>query len=246
MYLQHDGAQAMFGSPENSPLLISKWRLQVLGGFQLSAGSTVVVIPRAGQRLVALLALRGPSLRPQVAGMLWPDVSEGRALGCLRTSIWRIRQLKFTIVTRPHSELALPADVAVDVHDPAGVVEDWRNSLRHSVELLPGWYDDWVLMERERVRQVLLHASERAVEDYLVRGEPATALTLAMATVAIDPLRESAHRLVVRAHLAEGNVAEARRHVSDVCQLMIEELGVPPSVTLRNFGRLQDSSRLAL
>jgi DNA-binding SARP family transcriptional activator len=205
-----------------------------------------VVIPRAGQRLVALLALLGPSLRPQVAGMLWPDVSEGRALGCLRTSIWRLRQLKFIIATRPHSELALSADVAVDVHDPAGVVEDWQNSLRHSVELLPGWYDDWVLMERERVRQVLLHASERAVEDYLVRGEPVTALTLAMVTVAIDPLRESAHRLVVRAHLAEGNVAEARRHVSDVCQLMIEELGVPPSVTLRNFGRLQDSSRLAL
>jgi DNA-binding SARP family transcriptional activator len=237
-YSRHDGAWTVFATPENRPLLISNWRLQMLGGFRLSAGSMVVMIPASGQRLVAMLALHGPSPRLHVAGTLWPGVLEGRALGCLRTSIWRLRQLGFAIVTGPHSELALPAGIAIDAHDPAGVVEDWRNGLRHSAELLPGWYDDWVLMERERIRQVLLHASERAAEDFLARGDPVTALALAMATVAVDPLRESAHRLVVRAHLAEGNIGEARRHVADVCQLMIDELGVPPTAALRDLGRL--------
>lgn len=222
----------MLASTEGSPLLINVWRLEVLGGFRLSTGGTVVAIPMSGQRLVAMLALRGPSPRLQVAGMLWPDAPEGRALGCLRTGIWRLRQLRLAITAGCHSELALPAEVTVDVDDPAGVVEDWRNGSRHSAELLPGWYDDWVLIERERIRQVLLHASERAAENCLARGEPAIALALAMGTVAVDPLRESAHRLVVRAHLAEGNVGEARRHIADVYQLMIDELGVPPSAAL--------------
>jgi len=226
-------------SPEDRPHLISEWRLQVLGGFRLSAGNTVLAIPRSGQRLVAILALRGPSPRLLVAGLLWPDVPEGKALGCLRTTMWRLRQLQLVVAARPHPELALPSGVAVDAHDPASVVASWRNGSRHSSELLPGWYDDWVLLERERIRQVLLHATERAAEDSLTRGEPEIALTLAMAAVAVDSLRESAHRLVARAHLAEGNVGEARRHVADACQLMIDELGVPPSAALRNLARPQ-------
>ncbi len=122
------------------------------------------------------------------------------------------------------------------------MVASWRNGSRHSAELLPGWYDDWVLLERERIRQVLLHATDRATEDSLARGEPETALIVAMAAVAVDPLRESAHRLVVRAHLAEGNVGEARRHVADACQLMIDELGVPPSAALRDLAHSQSVS----
>ncbi|MGH3933449.1 MAG: AfsR/SARP family transcriptional regulator [Pseudonocardiaceae bacterium] len=163
----------------DSPHPVSEWRLQVLGGFRLSAGNTMVAIPLAGQRLVDMLAVRGPSPRLQVAGLLWPDVPEAQALGCLRTSIWRLRRLRLDVAARPRPELALPPGVAVDVHDPATVVASWRNGSRHSSELLPGWYDDWVLLERERIRQVLLHATERAVEDSLARGEPGIALSWA-------------------------------------------------------------------
>jgi DNA-binding SARP family transcriptional activator len=225
----------VLASPDNSPHPIHEWRLQVLGCFRLSTGNQVAAIPLSGQRLVAILALRGPSSRLEVAGLLWPDVPEGRALGCLRTAMWRLRRLQLDVAVRPHPELALPSGVAVDAHDPTGVVASWRNGSRHSSELLPGWYDDWVLMERERIRQMLLHATERTAEDSLTRGDPETALILAMAAVAVDPLRESAHRLVVRAHLAEGNVGEARRHVAEVSQLMIDELGVPPSAGLREL-----------
>lgn len=215
---------------------INGWRLQVLGGFRLSiknnAKNNAVAVPLSAQRLVAILALRGPSPRLQVAGLLWPEVPEMRALGCLRTTMWRLRQLQLDVATRRLSELALPPDVAVDAHNPAGVVASWRNGSRHSSELLPGWYDDWVVFERERIRQVLLRATERAAEDSLAHGDPETALNLAMAALAVDILRESAHRLVVRAHLAEGNIGEARRHVADVYKLMIDELGVPPSAGL--------------
>lgn len=225
----------MSASVQNRLRPINEWQLQVLGGFRLSAGNKVAAIPLSGQRLVAILALRGPSPRLEVAGLLWPDVPEGRALGCLRTAMWRLRRLQLDVAVRSHPGLALPTGVAVDADDPAGVVASWRNGSRPSSELLPGWYDDWVLMERERIRQVLLHGGERAAEDSLARGEPDTALILAMAAVAVDPLRESAHRLVVQAHLAEGNVGAARRHIAELWQLMIDELGSPPSAALCNL-----------
>ncbi|MCA1696878.1 MAG: transcriptional regulator, partial [Actinobacteria bacterium] len=89
-------------------------------------------------------------------------------------------------------------------------------------------------------------ATARAAEDSLARGELEIALALAMAAVAVDSLRETAHRLVVRAHLAEGNVSEARRHIAEVSQLMIDELGVSPSAALCDLARPQAVPRSAL
>ncbi|MGH4026117.1 MAG: AfsR/SARP family transcriptional regulator [Pseudonocardiaceae bacterium] len=213
----------------------TEWQLQILGGFRLSCGNQIVAISLSGQRLLALLAVCGPSPRYKVAGLLWPEVPERRALACLRTTVWRLRRLQLELTARPHPELTLPGDLAVDADNPASVVACWRNGSRHSAELLPGWYDDWILIERERVRQLLFRAGEQAAEDDLARGDPAGALGLAMAVVSIDPLRESAHRLVLRAHLAQGNRGEARRHIAAVHARMIAELGVPPSAAIRDL-----------
>jgi DNA-binding SARP family transcriptional activator len=61
------------------------------------------------------------------------------------------------------------------------------------------------------------------------RGQPAAALDLALRAVALDPLRESAHRLVITFHLREGNMVEALRSLADLRELMITELGIPLS-----------------
>ena len=77
--------------------------------------------------------------------------------------------------------------------------------------LLPGWYDDWVVLERERLRQLQLHALDRLAAALLAAEEPGRALDAALVAVQADPLRESAHRIVVRIHLREGNALEALR-----------------------------------
>jgi DNA-binding SARP family transcriptional activator len=101
-----------------------------------------------------------------------------------------------------------------------------------AVELLPGWYDDWVLLERERVRQQLLHALEALSQEHLRAGRCAQAVEAAMVAVSADSLRESAQRVLLAAHLAEGNRAEARRIFDDYCDLLRRELGVEPGAEI--------------
>jgi two-component SAPR family response regulator len=96
-------------------------------------------------------------------------------------------------------------------------------------ELLPGWYDDWVLVERERLRQLQLHALDALARRLLDSGRVAEAVDAASCSLGMEPLRESAVRLLVSAHLASGNVCEAQRIVERYRVNIRRELGVAPS-----------------
>ena len=96
-------------------------------------------------------------------------------------------------------------------------------------ELLPGWCEDWVLLERERLRQLRLHALEVLADKLARAGRHSEAVQAACAAVRAEPLRESAHRALVRVHLAEGNVAEAVRAYRSFRDMLAYELGVTPT-----------------
>jgi DNA-binding SARP family transcriptional activator len=98
-----------------------------------------------------------------------------------------------------------------------------------ALNLLPGFYDDWALIERERVRQRVLHALEALSERLAAGGRFADAIESALLATSAEPLRESAHRSLIRAHVAEGNLTEARRAYLAYQGLMQRELGVLPS-----------------
>ena len=216
-------------------------RLNLLEGFELAGDGEPISLPFSAQRVLALLALQErPHLRLHVAMVLWPDTPEREASASLRSALWRLRQPAHTTVQVTRSRLRIAIDVSVDVWemyaatqtalDPAATVDRatletiaWRG------ELLPGWYDDWVVTERERLRQLRLHALEGMAEQLVQRGAYALAVEAGIAAVAEEPLRESAHRALIRAHLAEGNVAEAVRQYRDFHQLLQCELGVAPS-----------------
>ena len=100
---------------------------------------------------------------------------------------------------------------------------------------MPGWYDDWVLLERERVRQLQLHVLEIVADELIGLGRPAAALEFATRALQMEQLRESAHRLVIRVHLAEGNVVEAQRQFEHCQRIMRNELGIHPSEQLRDL-----------
>jgi DNA-binding SARP family transcriptional activator len=102
-------------------------------------------------------------------------------------------------------------------------------------ELLPGWYDDWVLPERERLRQLRLHALEVSADRLAREGRYGEAVQAAYAAVHTEPLRESAHRAVVRVHLAEGNVVEAVRAYRDFRDRLVHELGVSPTMQMEEL-----------
>ncbi|MGY1650307.1 AfsR/SARP family transcriptional regulator [Geodermatophilus sp. SYSU D01119] len=217
----------------------------LLDGFAVRAGRATGgpvpdELPRSVQRLVAHLCLTGRPSRAAAAGSLWPDVPEDRAQASLRSALWRLRRSAPGLVDATHDTLRLAAGVRVDVHDLSGwadrVCDPRTGTDRVTLpppallgDLLPGWYDDWVLLERDRLHQVRLHALETVATRLCTAGRHAEAIQAAYVAIRAEPLRESAHRTVVRAHLAEGNLAEAMRAHAAFRDLLWRELAVPPS-----------------
>lgn len=224
-------------------------RLSLIGSFAVCSRGGAPDLPASAQRLLALLALEGPSSRSTVAGRLWPDVLEEHALGSLRTTVWRLRRRCDGLIASTGERIALAPGVEVDVHaflaltrrvldagDPAGDrVRDLAAVRAGAGELLPGWDEDWVAFPREQVRQLRLHALEALSAQLLRLGRCASALDAALAAVQLDPLRESAHCAVVAAHLAEANHTEAVRAYRSFARLSVAELGVGPSPRLRGL-----------
>ncbi|WP_328416370.1 transcriptional regulator [Micromonospora sp. NBC_00389] len=213
--------------------------LHLLGGFRLLRGAAPIVVPRGLQRVIALIGLRPGATRSQLAGLLWPDASEERALSSLRTALWRLRQDPCCPLTVAGDTVRLGPAVRLDVDELVGTAARVRDgdeprtaagalaAGRH--DLLPGWYDDWVLLDRERLRQLRLHMLEQLAGQHLVAGRHGDALEAALEAMAAEPLRETPHRLVVRIHLAEGNAFEAVHAFYVYRDLLRRELRLEPS-----------------
>jgi DNA-binding SARP family transcriptional activator len=218
-------------------------RLRLLAEFQLSADGTAVRLPHSVERVVAFLGInRVPVNRSRVAATLWPDVTDARANGDLRSSLWRLRRIT-GVLSEDGNLLALAPNVAVDIHEMvrlshAMASEEVLPSLArlselvHAEDILPGWDEEWLVVERERYRLMRLRALERAAEVLLEQRRLSGALDAALAAVATEPYRESAHRLVIRGHLAEGNHADAIRAYDTYRHVLDEELGIQPSSIL--------------
>jgi DNA-binding SARP family transcriptional activator len=237
--------------PNRSKVNSDGTHLVLLGRWDLRQNGRSIEVPPGCQRLLALLALRGRQLRRLVASTLWPETSDSHALGSLRSLLWRWGDDASMLLDDTRGQLALREGVTVDVHHMVTVMDGllkvdgsgnghlhWSHDigeLAHTGDLLPGWYDDWVLFERERLRQMRLHSLEKLAGHMAGQNQHAEAVEAALAAVAADPLRESAHRTVVEVHLAEGNVSEALRAFERCRQLMSEELGIEPSPQMQGL-----------
>ena len=147
--------------------------LQLLEGFTLDSAGSRIDLPAGMQRLLAFLAVRGSAHRCFVAGTLWPEVPETQALASLRTGMWRLNRLVVGLVRGTGCGSHLPGRCRSTAGtrrssrpgccgtrtDGGAWVGDGIDNLRRG-ELLPGWYDDWVVFERERLNQLRLHAME--------------------------------------------------------------------------------------
>ena len=102
-------------------------------------------------------------------------------------------------------------------------------------ELLPDWYDDWLLIEREKYRQLRLHALEALAVRLTSLARYGEAAETALNAIAGEPLRESAHRVLIGVHLAEGNPSEALRHYRLFRDLLLGEIGLTPSAQLEDL-----------
>lgn len=215
-------------------------QISLLGSFGLSCEGKDVHLPMSACRLLAFLAVREhPVSRAYAADMLWLEVPFDRAQANLRNALWRVHRPGYVLVDRRGEQLRLSKDVRVDLHgarayahgvlagEDLGEVELDATGLTD--ELLPDWYDDWLTIQREGFHQLRLHALEALAERLIESGYPASALDAGFSAIAADPLRETPHRIVIRIHLAEGNLREAMRQYDFYRRIVGEQLGLAPS-----------------
>lgn len=233
-------------APEALPI-----EIRLLGSFGLSlAGSAVPDLSTGSQRLLAFLALHDRSIaRVALAGTMWPEVSDERAGVSLRAALSRLDAPSREAVLNASAGLALSDTVSVDLHegqalarrllragateDPADLESDAVELL--SAELLPDWYDDWVVAEAEDWRQLRLAGLETLTSRLMDLGRLPEAAGAARAAMKVDPLRESPHASLVRIHLAEGNQSEALRVYDRYRKLLRSALDLEPTVLLSDL-----------
>lgn len=143
-------------------------------------------------------------------------------------------------------ELRLPPGTWVDHEAAADAIHEAEAALRagdpgraygpsavaHHIArrpFMPGEEGDWFEQRREKLASILVRALECRAEVYLWNNEPSLAVEVARDAVALSPFRDTAWQLLMRAHAAAGNTAEALKAYERCRTMIAEELGVPPS-----------------
>jgi DNA-binding SARP family transcriptional activator/DNA-binding HxlR family transcriptional regulator len=222
--------------------------ISLLGAFALTVGGqSVGPLSIGSQRLLVFLALHDRAVgRAAMAGRMWPDATDERAGISLRSALSRLDAPTREVILTASTGLSLASTVIVDLRlaqllaarlvqpDAATRSSDLspESIAILSSELLPDWYDDWVVAEAEEWRQVRMNALEALAAALTERGRLAEAATAARAAMKVEPLRESAHATLIRVHLAEGNQSEALRVFDRYRLLLNTALGLEPTERL--------------
>lgn len=145
-----------------------------------------------------------------------------------------------------HYQLLLPAGAWIDVEAASEAIDRAESTLRGDKPreawgwaqvayqisrrtFLMGEEGPWVTSKRSELRDVLVRAHECLSEPSVWHKEPAYAVRHAREAIDMEPFRETSYQLLMRAHAAVGNRAEALRVYERCRSLLSEELGVSPS-----------------
>lgn len=196
-----------------------------------------------------------PVSRSELADALWPTQLPSSWDTALNAIISKLRSLLVsagldgsTALTAAAGcyELRLPRGSWVDCEAAADSIHEAEAALKagdparaygpsavaHHIArrpFLPGEEGRWIDHRREKLRSILIRALECRAEVYLWNREHSLAVEAARDAIALQPFRESGYRLLMRAHAAAGNGAEALWVYERCRKLISEELGVDPS-----------------
>jgi DNA-binding SARP family transcriptional activator len=221
-------------------------KVRLLGQFEVRLeGEQVDIRSRPAQSLFAYLILRSGTShrREKLAGLLWPDSDESNARANLRHALWRIRRAigdgyinadKITIEFDPEVDYWLDADV---LESEDGSAEKLLSTVAvYGGELLPGFFDDWVVLDRERFRTTFETRIQEALNSLIERQEWTKALEWGERWIALGDVPEPAFRALMVAHAGMGDTAGVAAVNKRCVTALREELGVEPSEqTQRTF-----------
>ena len=215
-------------------------RVSVLGSFTLTADGVALPLGVDARRLVAYLAVHPrPQPRPALAADLWPGVPSATALRALAEAVdsLDVPGLLADSGDEADAPLALAAKVEIDLAEAMALIRalpeiptsDEPDVTPLTCDILPGWTAAWIAVERERFRQLRLHALEDRSMRLSAEDRAEEAVELARIVVRSAPSRESARRALVEALLAEGDVAAAVAEYDEYQELLRSSVGGPAS-----------------
>lgn len=229
--------------------------LTLLGGFQFAKDRTTLALSRKARGLIAYLSLQpGHSRsREKIASLLWGSYSETQARTNLRQVLSEIRRatrhLEAGLIRTDADHIALNlSNVHLDVAQfetlaaQASVAPHEQALSLYAGDLLDGFsmkeepFEDWVRMERERLRSVAITVMERLVTYYSTTNKLASCAQAATRLLAIEPLREDVHRTLMRVYAAQGRFNQALQQY-EVCHAALQRqlVGLEPEPETRRL-----------
>jgi DNA-binding SARP family transcriptional activator len=221
--------------------------LVLLGGFQVrAAGQAIDVSGRKERALLAVLAMPPgePRSRDKLAGLLWSDRGDKQARDSLKQAVLRLRKSFGTLhppILTDRVSLALDAaEVAVDVQEFEQLIGDgtpdavaraatlYRGDLLDGLDVRDPAFEEWLLFERQRLRDLARVALARLLELHMASNAHDQAGAAARRLLALDPLQETAHRALMRIYAEHGQTAQALKQYQMCRDALQGEVGVRP------------------
>ena len=235
---------------------MARLELMLLGGFhaRVVPGGAVDLPTRKAQALLAYLALPAGSLHPRdkLAGLLWGDMPKAQARGNLRKALFWLRQAlaDTEALTVEGETVGLQAGaVSTDVGEfERRVVLGSATALAESADIYQGDllaglalqeppFEEWLVGERERLRQLSTEALARLLAHQREAGAVDSAIHTALKLLALDPIQEQVHRTLMRLYAQAGRRGAALRQYQACVTVLERELRTQPEDATRALYR---------
>jgi DNA-binding SARP family transcriptional activator len=220
--------------------------VKLLGQFEVRLDGIAIDIPsRTAQSLLAyLISNPGTAFRrEQLAGVLWPDSTETNSKGYLRNAIWRIRKTLKDISSDSSDYILsnkiniafnhkLPFWVDTQVLEKGtgqSAQELLEETSLYQGELLPGFYEDWVVLERERLRTLFDRKMHRLLQCLTDEGSWEQVIEGAERWISLGDTPEPAYRALMLAYASLGDKSKALAIFKRCAEALEHELGVSPT-----------------
>ena len=220
--------------------------VRLLGKFEARVDGQPVEIPlRAAQSLLAYLMLDAgtPHRREQLAGLFWPDMPDSRAKSNLRQTLSRLRKAigeKYLVANDLTIAFDATADYWLDVQVLARKVEahtataDLIEAVSvYGGELLPGFYDEWALLERERLQVAFEHKMSLLLDRLVEAQRWDDVLDWGERWITLSHAPEAAYRALIMAYGTRGDISNAAAVYQRCEEALRRDLGVEPSPQTR-------------
>lgn len=227
--------------------------IALLGGFRarLDHAGAVSLPTRKSQALLAYLAVPAgrPHLRDELAALLWGGIRDESARASLRQALFAIRKSigEAALVTEGATVALAPETVEVDVAELVQAVANGSpEALARALELYKGdllaglvvdeapW-EEWLIGERERVREVALEGLARLLAHQRRAGASEAAIQTALKLLTLDPLHEAVHRTLMRLYADLGRRGSALRQYQQCVAALQRELGTEPEAETKQL-----------